>query len=194
MWASAGAWFDVIKFRSMYRDAESRSGPVWASENDPRITRVGRILRKYRIDELPQLFNVLRGNMALVGPRPERPHFFEELPPRRADLRAAHLRAPRRHRLGPGPRAPYASNISDSRTKLEYDLFYVLRRSPLFDLAIMLETVGVCRSRPRLALGERVHHRKHAALEEGRMEEQRRREPRDQGCEQCVPRGPSPRP
>lgn len=137
-----GRLIDVIKFRSMYRDAESRSGPVWASENDPRITKVGRILRKYRIDELPQLWNVLKGEMALVGPRPERPHFFEEL---RREVPIFELRTCVR----PGVtgwaqvRAPYASNIADSRTKLEYDLFYVLRRSPLFDLAILVETVGV---------------------------------------------------
>lgn len=137
-----GKTFDVIKFRSMYQDAESRSGPVWAQENDPRVTRVGRFLRKYRIDEIPQLWNVLRGEMALVGPRPERPHFFDRL---REDVPIFELRTCVR----PGitgwaqVRAPYAAAIEDSRVKLEYDLYYVMHRSPIFDLAILLETAGV---------------------------------------------------
>lgn len=71
--------FRMVKFRTMYQDAESRTGPVWATDNDPRITRVGRILRKARLDELPQLYNVLVGDMSLIGPRPERPHFVNEL-------------------------------------------------------------------------------------------------------------------
>lgn len=71
--------FYMIKFRTMYQDAESRTGPVWATDNDPRITRVGRILRKGRLDELPQLYNVLMGDMSLIGPRPERPYFVDEL-------------------------------------------------------------------------------------------------------------------
>lgn len=71
--------FNMIKFRTMYEDAESRTGPVWATDNDPRITRVGRILRKGRLDELPQLYNVIMGDMSLIGPRPERPHFVDEL-------------------------------------------------------------------------------------------------------------------
>lgn len=71
--------FNMVKFRTMYEDAESRSGPVWATDNDPRITRVGRILRKTRLDELPQLYNVLAGDMSMIGPRPERPYFVDEL-------------------------------------------------------------------------------------------------------------------
>ena len=137
-----GRAFHVIKFRSMYRDAEARSGPVWASEDDPRITRVGRLLRRTRLDELPQLFNVFVGQMALVGPRPERPHFFEVL---RRDIPLFDMRTIVR----PGitgwaqVRAPYAAGPEDARCKLEYDLYYVTRRSPWFDLAILFETVGV---------------------------------------------------
>lgn len=71
--------FHMLKFRTMYEDAESRTGPVWATDNDPRITRVGRVLRKTRLDEIPQLYNVLLGDMSLIGPRPERPHFVDEL-------------------------------------------------------------------------------------------------------------------
>ncbi len=140
-----GRSFDVIKFRSMRADAEKSTGPVWAGENDPRITRVGRFLRRSRLDELPQLWNVLRGQMALVGPRPERPHFFDVL---RADVPLFELRTV----LRPGitgwaqVRAPYAADPSDARTKLEYDLYYVLHRSPWFDLAILLETAGVALS------------------------------------------------
>ncbi len=137
-----GKTFSVIKFRSMYRDAESKSGPVWAAEDDPRITRVGRILRRTRLDELPQLFNVLVGQMALVGPRPERPHFFQML---RRDVPLFEMRTIVR----PGitgwaqVRAPYAAGAEDARCKLEYDLYYVTRRSPWFDLSILFETVGV---------------------------------------------------
>ena len=137
-----GKPFDVIKFRSMYLDAESGSGPVWAAENDPRITRVGRILRRTRIDELPQLFNVMIGQMALVGPRPERPHFFEIL---RRDVPLFELRTVVRPGITGWAqiRAPYAAGPDDARYKLEYDLYYVNRRSPWFDLAILFETVGV---------------------------------------------------
>ena len=137
-----GRLFDVIKFRSMYQDAEKRSGPVWAAEDDPRITKVGRILRRTRLDELPQLFNVPIGQMALVGPRPERPHFFNEL---RRDVPLFELRTIVR----PGitgwaqVRAPYAAGPEAAREKLAFDLFYVTRRSPWFDMAILFETVGV---------------------------------------------------
>lgn len=77
--ATKKSTFRMAKFRTMYQDAESRTGPVWATDNDPRITRVGRVLRKTRLDELPQLYNVLWGDMSLIGPRPERPHFVTEL-------------------------------------------------------------------------------------------------------------------
>jgi exopolysaccharide biosynthesis polyprenyl glycosylphosphotransferase len=137
-----GRVFRVMKFRSMRPDAESGSGPVWATDRDPRVTRVGAILRKLRIDELPQLFNILRGEMCLVGPRPERPHFVDLLERRIPyyDLR---------HCIRPGITgwaqvcATYGSNVDESRIKLEYDLFYVKNASLLFDLTILFKTVKV---------------------------------------------------
>ncbi len=142
----AGRTFSVLKFRSMRRDAESDTGPVWAQENDPRVTRVGRVLRHYRLDELPQLLNVLVGQMALVGPRPERPHFFEAL---RRDVPLFDLRTIVR----PGitgwaqVRLAYGASSDDARAKLAYDLYYVTRRSPWLDLAILVETAGAVLSR-----------------------------------------------
>jgi exopolysaccharide biosynthesis polyprenyl glycosylphosphotransferase len=143
---AGGKTFDVVKFRSMRRDAEAMTGPVWAAEDDPRVTRVGRFLRHHRIDELPQLWNVLRGSMALVGPRPERPHFFEVL---RGDVPLFDLRTIVRPGLTGWAqiRLAYGSSTADARTKLEYDLFYATRRSPWFDLAILFETVGVVLTR-----------------------------------------------
>jgi lipopolysaccharide/colanic/teichoic acid biosynthesis glycosyltransferase len=137
-----GRPFDVVKFRSMRQDAEKHSGPVWATEDDPRITRVGRVLRRRRLDELPQLWNVLVGDMALVGPRPERPHFCDAL---REDVPLFELRTIVR----PGitgwaqVRLAYGASSDDARAKLEYDLYYVTRRSPWFDLAILGETARV---------------------------------------------------
>jgi exopolysaccharide biosynthesis polyprenyl glycosylphosphotransferase len=138
----SGRTFGVIKFRSMRKDAESISGPVWAADKDSRVTRVGAILRKVRLDELPQVINVLRGEMCLVGPRPERPHFVrmleEKLP--YYDLR---------HCIPPGITgwaqvcANYGSNVEESRTKLEYDLFYVKNASLLFDLLILFKTIKI---------------------------------------------------
>lgn len=137
-----GKTFRVIKFRSMRQDAEKGTGPVWAVEGDPRVTRIGGLLRKLRIDELPQIINVLRGEMCLVGPRPERPHFVVTLEEQITyyDLR---------HCIRPGITgwaqvcADYGSNVDESRTKLEYDLFYVKNASLLFDLLILFKTVKV---------------------------------------------------
>ncbi len=137
-----GRTFRVIKFRSMRQDAESATGPVWAATKDPRVTRVGAVLRKLRIDELPQVINVLRGEMFLVGPRPERPHFVEMLEKKITyyDLR---------HCIPPGITgwaqvcADYGSNVDESRTKLEYDLFYVKNASLLFDALILFKTVKI---------------------------------------------------
>lgn len=137
-----GRTFRVIKFRSMRQDAESGSGPVWASAKDMRVTRVGAVLRKLRLDELPQVINVLRGQMCLVGPRPERPHFVQMLERQIAyyDLR---------HCIRPGitgwaqVSADYGANVEESRTKLEYDLFYVKNASLLFDLLILFKTVKI---------------------------------------------------
>lgn len=137
-----GKRFDTLKFRSMRADAEKLSGPVWATDNDPRVTAVGRFLRKVRLDEFPQLWNVVRGEMHFVGPRPERPHFVSML---REHIAYYELR----HSIPPGITgwaqvcASYGSNIQESRVKLEYDLFYLKNRSPLFDLLILFKTVKI---------------------------------------------------
>lgn len=136
-----GRQFEMLKFRSMCQNAES-DGPHWAVESDPRITRVGRIIRKYRIDELPQFLNVLRGEMSLVGPRPERPHFCELLQ-NQIPLFAE------RHSVRPGItgwaqiKYKYGSTTEDAKTKLEFDLYYIKSLSLVIDLAIVLETVRV---------------------------------------------------
>ena len=133
--------FDVLKFRSMSIDAE-KDGAVWAMKDDPRVTRVGAIIRKTRIDELPQLMNVLRGDMSFVGPRPERPEFVEQL-----EQRIPYYRE--RHTVKPGITGwaqlcyPYGSSEKDALEKLQYDLYYVKNRSLLFDLAILVQTVEV---------------------------------------------------
>lgn len=137
-----GKSFDLIKFRSMRMDAEKDGKARWASENDPRITRVGNFIRKYRLDELPQLWNVLRNDMSIVGPRPERPEFVEQL---------AHLSPlyKERHRVKPGIagwaqlRYPYGASQQDSIEKLQYDLYYVKNHRLLFDLYILVQTVEV---------------------------------------------------
>ena len=136
-----GAPFHVLKFRTMRPDAEP-NGPVWASIDDPRITRIGAFLRRTRIDELPQLLNVLRGEMSLVGPRPERPHFVDLLA---REIPGYHDRAA----IKPGitgwaqVRFRYGSSVEDSRRKLEYDLYYLRHRSLLLDLLILALTVRV---------------------------------------------------
>jgi lipopolysaccharide/colanic/teichoic acid biosynthesis glycosyltransferase len=136
-----GKSFTIWKFRSMRNDAE-RAGPIWAAVGDARVTRVGSFIRKVRIDELPQLFNILRGDMSLVGPRPERPHFVEQLA---AVIPRFHERA----HVKPGLTGwaqvnyPYGASIEDARIKLSYDLYYVKHRSLAFDLLILLATVRV---------------------------------------------------
>ena len=131
----------IWKFRSMYSDAE-KSGPRWADQQDPRVSRVGRILRKLRIDELPQLYNVLRGEMSLVGPRPERPEFVKEL---RIKIPYYDIR----HTVRPGVtgwaqiRFRYASSAEDAHTKLQYDLYYVKNMSLRLDMRILTETARV---------------------------------------------------
>lgn len=138
----AGEPFEIFKFRSMIPDAEVRSGPVWATADDPRITRLGRILRRSRIDELPQLFNIIKGDMRLIGPRPERPHFVAQLTEKFPDY-------PRRLTVAPGltglsqVELEYDSDMDDVRTKLRYDLFYIDRRSAILDLKILLKTAAV---------------------------------------------------
>lgn len=133
--------FQVIKFRSMRLDAE-KNGAQWASQTDDRVTRVGRVIRKFRIDELPQLFNVLRGDMSFVGPRPERPEFvlgFEQTIPYYKE----------RHRVKPGITGwaqlcyPYGASEYDTWQKLQYDLYYVKNYSLFLDLTIMLSTIEI---------------------------------------------------
>ena len=135
-----GRPFEVLKFRSMRTDAEEENGAQWALERDPRITRVGKIIRRFRLDELPQFVNVIKGEMSFVGPRPERPIFVEEL----------HKVIPyydERHTVRPGltgwaqVRYPYGASVEDARRKLEYDLFYLKNLSLAFDLAIVFDTV-----------------------------------------------------
>ena len=137
-----GEAYDIWKIRSMRTDAEAAGKAVWASENDPRITRVGRIIRKLRIDELPQLWCVLKGEMSFVGPRPERPGFVDELE-QQLPFYAE------RHMVKPGLTGwaqinyPYGASVEDARVKLEYDLYYAKNYSPFLDLLILLQTVRV---------------------------------------------------
>ncbi len=137
-----GRLFKVIKFRSMRTDAESDGKPRWASADDDRVTRVGRFIRKVRIDELPQLYNVLVGDMSLVGPRPERPYFVDKLT-RDIPFYAV------RHSVKPGVTGwaqvcyPYGATVDDSIQKLQYDLFYVKNHTLFLDILILFQTVGV---------------------------------------------------
>lgn len=136
-----GRPFDMLKFRSMYNDAE-KEGPQWAATQDSRITRVGRWIRKFRIDELPQVINVLRGEMSIVGPRPERPHFVAML---EEEIPLYGLR----HSVRPGitgwaqVRYQYGASVEETKTKLEYDLFYIKHLSIMLDLAVLFETLKV---------------------------------------------------
>ena len=135
-----GAHFTIYKFRSMRVDAEATSGAVWSTQNDPRVTPVGRFLRRTRLDELPQLWNVLRGDMSIVGPRPERPEFIAELT-RQIPFYG------QRHVVRPGltgwaqVRHRYGSTVDDAQEKLQYDLFYIKHMSIAFDVYIAVETV-----------------------------------------------------
>ncbi len=137
-----GRVFKVIKFRSMRRDAERDGRPRWASADDDRTTRVGRLIRRLRIDELPQLFNVLAGHMSLVGPRPERPYFVDQLT-RDIPFYAV------RHSVKPGltgwaqVRYQYGSSVDDAVNKLQYDLYYVKNHTLVLDTLILLETIRV---------------------------------------------------
>ncbi len=136
-----GKVFKVHKFRSMRTDAE-KFGAVWAQENDPRVTKVGKFIRNVRIDELPQIFNVFSGDMSFVGPRPERPQFVEKLKQNIPFF-------DERHRVKPGITGwaqlcyPYGASDEDSEQKLKYDLYYVKNRSLLLDLVIIIQTVEV---------------------------------------------------
>jgi exopolysaccharide biosynthesis polyprenyl glycosylphosphotransferase len=137
-----GRTFSIAKFRSMRTDAEKDGKPRWASANDDRVTRVGHIIRRLRIDELPQLLNVLRGDMSLVGPRPERPFFVDQLT---QEIPFYALR----HSVKPGVtgwaqvRYPYGATVEDSQEKLQFDLYYVKNHTLFLDLVVLMETVGV---------------------------------------------------
>jgi len=137
-----GEPYDIFKIRSMRTDAEAAGKAVWAAENDPRVTRVGRVIRKLRIDELPQTWCVLKGDMSFVGPRPERPSFVEEL-----EKKLPYYAE--RHMVKPGLTGwaqinyPYGASVEDARVKLEYDLYYAKNYSPFLDLLILLQTVRV---------------------------------------------------
>jgi len=136
-----GKPFVIMKFRSMRVDAE-KAGPVWASSGDDRATRVGRVIRKIRVDEIPQFWNILRGEMSFVGPRPERPHFVsqlaEEIP-----------YYDQRHLIAPGLtgwaqiKYPYGASIDDARQKLQYDLYYIKNQSLVLDAIILFETIKI---------------------------------------------------
>lgn len=137
-----GRLFNVIKFRSMRNDAEKDGKPIWAKAKDDRVTRVGGIIRKLRIDELPQLFSVLKGDMSLVGPRPERPFFVDQLT-KEIPFYAV------RHSVKPGVtgwaqvRYHYGATVEDSAEKLQYDLYYVKNHSLFLDIVVLFETIGV---------------------------------------------------
>jgi sugar transferase (PEP-CTERM system associated) len=137
-----GRLFNVIKFRSMRRDAEIDGKPIWARTKDDRVTKIGKIIRKLRIDELPQLFSVLKGDMSLVGPRPERPFFVDQLT-KEIPFYAV------RHSVKPGVtgwaqvRYHYGASVEDSAEKLQYDLYYVKNHTLFLDILVLFETVGV---------------------------------------------------
>ena len=136
-----GKLFNIIKFRSMRPDAE-KDGAKWASQNDDRVTRIGHFIRKYRIDELPQLFNVFKGEMSFIGPRPERPEFVEKL------VREVPYYN-QRHNVKPGLAGwaqlnyPYGASVEDSMEKLKFDLYYVKHQSLLLDILILIRTVEI---------------------------------------------------
>jgi len=134
-----GAVFTLYKFRSMRADSEAKTGAVWAKKDDPRVTPVGRWLRKLRLDELPQLFNVLRGEMSIVGPRPERPEFVAVLQEKIPYYR-------QRHCVKPGISGwaqinhKYGDTVEDAMIKLEYDLYYIKNMAVSLDVYIMFHT------------------------------------------------------
>jgi len=137
-----GINFELFKFRSMKMDAEKDGAVQWAAENDPRITRIGNFLRRTRIDELPQILNILKGDMSFVGPRPERPEFVSKL-----NEQIEYYK--HRHHLKPGLTGwaqlcyPYGASVEDTREKLQYDLYYIKNQNLLLDLIILLQTVQI---------------------------------------------------
>jgi exopolysaccharide biosynthesis polyprenyl glycosylphosphotransferase len=138
----AGKKFRILKFRSMFKDAEKYTGPVWSQKDDPRVTRVGKFIRRFRIDEIPQMYNVFKGEMSLVGPRPERPVFVDQLSKEIPYY-------PRRLKVRPGitgwaqVKHKYDENIEDVKIKLRYDLFYIENMSLRMDFKILTRTIFV---------------------------------------------------
>ncbi len=134
--------FRVLKFRSMRLDAEKNGTPQWAVAKDARVTRVGAMIRRFRLDEFPQLLNVLRGEMSLVGPRPERPYFVKQLTSKIPFYAL-------RHSVKPGVtgwaqvRYQYGASMEDALEKLQYDLYYVKNHSLLLDVVVLFQTIGV---------------------------------------------------
>jgi len=137
-----GTVFEMLKFRSMRADAERATGPIWAGKRDSRITRVGAVLRKLRLDELPQLINILRGEMNFIGPRPERPHFVETLRHQIPYYDARHV-------IRPGLTGwaqvsySYGSTWEENKEKFEYDMFYLKNMSLSLDLMILFQTAKI---------------------------------------------------
>ena len=137
--------FWLVKFRSMVQDAE-KDGAKWAEKEDTRITKVGNFLRKSRLDELPQLWNVLKGEMSFIGPRPERPEFVRELEKQIPFYQTRHL-------IKPGLTGwaqinfPYGASVEDAMEKLQYDLYYIKHRSLVLDFGVVLKTIKIVLSR-----------------------------------------------
>ena len=140
-----GQMFWLLKFRSMVQDAE-KDGAKWAEKEDTRITKVGNFLRKSRLDELPQLWNVLKGEMSFIGPRPERPEFVRELEKQIPFYQTRHL-------IKPGLTGwaqinfPYGASVEDAMEKLQYDLYYIKHRSLVLDFGVVLKTIKIVLSR-----------------------------------------------
>jgi sugar transferase (PEP-CTERM system associated) len=135
-----GCIFEVLKFRSMKTDAEADGTPIWAASGDDRSTRVGRVIRKIRVDEIPQFWNIIKGEMSFVGPRPERPHFVSQLAEEIPFYEHRHL-------VSPGltgwaqVKYPYGASVEDARQKLQYDLYYIKNQSLMLDIIIVFATV-----------------------------------------------------
>ena len=135
-----GRIIKVIKFRSMRTDAEKDGVPIWATSNDDRVTRVGRVIRKIRVDEIPQFWNIIKGEMSFVGPRPERPHFVSQLAEEIPFYEHRHLVAPGLTGWAQ-IKYPYGASVEDARQKLQYDLYYIKNQSLALDFVIVFETV-----------------------------------------------------
>jgi lipopolysaccharide/colanic/teichoic acid biosynthesis glycosyltransferase len=135
-----GTVFKLLKFRSMHSDAEADGRPVWATSDDQRATSFGRLIRKVRIDEIPQFWNILKGEMSFIGPRPERPQFVAELAEKIPFYEHRHLVAPGLTGWAQ-IKYPYGASVEDAREKLQYDLYYIKNQSLALDAIIIFETV-----------------------------------------------------